>query len=386
MACPEHVGLLLSKYIDGEVSQDERARVEIHTTECPSCAKSLSTMRRNEGLLSDALAGRTFGDDVVEGVMRRIEQEDAPSFKRPQAVQRWWIPAAAAATLVLGLGAWWATRQALQLDSLNRSVAALEGSLDQAKSWATHSGRQVALLLKTLDEVSEIEHRRALEKFTSNHPSMTAAYVHQGVYVTSQFEEAGAFEGFRLYRRIRGEARFGRPLNETLLSKPEYMDYSAEPGVGYEYRFVGVHSDGSSQDGVVIPILCPGTPPEVGQAEVRCIEIGADDHEATFVWTDPSAVEPTANPTIVTVGGQLMGGPTGYVLERIEDGDEVVTATFAWPRLDDRGKPILDPSTGEIYVEYEDRTLHVRQNKRVTLRKGDREVTLWLHGRAFLPE
>lgn len=41
----EHVGERLSGYIDGELTQQERQRVEIHCSNCTACAASLAELR-----------------------------------------------------------------------------------------------------------------------------------------------------------------------------------------------------------------------------------------------------------------------------------------------------------------------------------------------------
>lgn len=41
----DHVGKLLSGYIDGELTQQERQRVEIHCGNCPQCDSDLAELR-----------------------------------------------------------------------------------------------------------------------------------------------------------------------------------------------------------------------------------------------------------------------------------------------------------------------------------------------------
>lgn len=58
----EHVGELLSGYIDGELTQQERQRVEVHCDKCTSCAQDLrdiGELRTNVG----ASKLSEFGED-----------------------------------------------------------------------------------------------------------------------------------------------------------------------------------------------------------------------------------------------------------------------------------------------------------------------------------
>ena len=41
----EHVEAMLSGYIDGELTQQERQRVEVHCADCPECAQTLDELR-----------------------------------------------------------------------------------------------------------------------------------------------------------------------------------------------------------------------------------------------------------------------------------------------------------------------------------------------------
>ena len=59
----EHVGELLSGYIDGELTQQERQRVEVHCGACPACGKQLDELM---ALRSDMgkLKLSTIGEDI----------------------------------------------------------------------------------------------------------------------------------------------------------------------------------------------------------------------------------------------------------------------------------------------------------------------------------
>jgi anti-sigma factor RsiW len=63
----------LSAYLDRQLSQEERARVEAHASICPNCTRVLATLRRMlEGL--HGLAGER-DPGIVDGVVRRLREE-----------------------------------------------------------------------------------------------------------------------------------------------------------------------------------------------------------------------------------------------------------------------------------------------------------------------
>ena len=90
---------LLSAYIDGELSPQEKALVEGHLRECADCRQELETLRRTVAILRDAprpALPRSF-------VIRRADLEKAPALSRAPAFLR--VAAAlGAAAFVLVVG------------------------------------------------------------------------------------------------------------------------------------------------------------------------------------------------------------------------------------------------------------------------------------------
>ncbi len=56
MSC-EGMGPLLSRYVDGEATGEDRAKVEAHVAACPDCRKELEIFGTNERLVAEALTG-----------------------------------------------------------------------------------------------------------------------------------------------------------------------------------------------------------------------------------------------------------------------------------------------------------------------------------------
>lgn len=61
MGCEKDLRLLISKYLDGEVTPDERGQVDDHLCTCVPCRDFLSILRRNETLVAEALSQAPFG-------------------------------------------------------------------------------------------------------------------------------------------------------------------------------------------------------------------------------------------------------------------------------------------------------------------------------------
>ncbi|MEA3459970.1 MAG: zf-HC2 domain-containing protein, partial [Chloroflexota bacterium] len=67
---------MLSAYIDGELSPEERALVEAHLAECESCARNLRTLRRTVELLGElpaVHAPRSFAISPAQPVKPRVK-------------------------------------------------------------------------------------------------------------------------------------------------------------------------------------------------------------------------------------------------------------------------------------------------------------------------
>lgn len=59
----EHVGELLSGYIDGELTQQQRQRVDIHCSNCSDCESELNALRALRRDVSNSRLSE-YGDDV----------------------------------------------------------------------------------------------------------------------------------------------------------------------------------------------------------------------------------------------------------------------------------------------------------------------------------
>src|SRR5579864_556712 len=130
MPCGDDLKTLLSRYVDGELSPEERTRVDEHVVACVPCRDLLQLFQKNESLLSNALSTESFGNNVIEAVISEIKREGVPAeakpveegleFSRFKPV----LQLAAAALLIVGL-------VALLSSSHSREMTALQARLDQ---------------------------------------------------------------------------------------------------------------------------------------------------------------------------------------------------------------------------------------------------------------
>ena len=78
MPCGDEIKTLLSRYVDGELSPEERTRVDEHVAACTPCRELLQIFQKNESLLSNALSTESFGNAVIESVISEIKREGMP--------------------------------------------------------------------------------------------------------------------------------------------------------------------------------------------------------------------------------------------------------------------------------------------------------------------
>ena len=111
MTCREAQQLLV-EILSGSTPPDQRRRVDAHLATCAACRAVAARVEQTMGLLREVPAARVR-DDLWDGFMRVLETRLAAERRRPWArLRRWlqrplhaWAGAAAAAALVVGLGA-----------------------------------------------------------------------------------------------------------------------------------------------------------------------------------------------------------------------------------------------------------------------------------------
>src|SRR3989338_7883567 len=97
MKCCDEMGLMLSRYVDGELAPEEKAAVATHCEECADCRQMLDRFLRNDHIAADAFANMQFGDRILDGVLQKLDAETIPAEPARRDWIRWWPAAAAAA-------------------------------------------------------------------------------------------------------------------------------------------------------------------------------------------------------------------------------------------------------------------------------------------------
>ena len=107
-SCPSLPVEDLVAWLDGELGAADSARVAAHVSACASCAHEADLLHRSGELLAE-LPGRTPSADFADRVVRAVRAPETPDTAPPRArsltFPRW--AAAAAAVLVVTVGAWW---------------------------------------------------------------------------------------------------------------------------------------------------------------------------------------------------------------------------------------------------------------------------------------
>lgn len=364
------MGILISRYLDDEVSPEERDQIDSHIRECELCDDFWQVLQRNERLIQDALRESGFSQAVVANIEKRVEKAAEPHRNVKQFPRAW---AAAAALLVgcIGVFAW----QQSRITKLDNQIAGLKPTAP-----AVDVTTQLAPLLK----LQEAEQRRAcaeaVKSMLNHRPDGTLAYVANGVTVTAAFPRAHEFRAFNVHRRALNETDFGPALNAEPLLIPNWTDATAQPGQDYEYRFVGYRADATAAEGTPVRVHVPGEAAAAAYPfELRLVDIRED--VAVAVLTPREGVAGAPEILHLRIGETV----AGFTVDRFENGDELLTATLAWPQADEEGRPVIDPATGKVKVKYEDTILSVRANQRMILRRGDRRISVWRQGRVLLP-
>jgi anti-sigma factor RsiW len=105
----------LSEYLDGELTEAERAALERHLAACPVCTSTLADLTRVV-MRARTLAGEQPPRDLWSGIAARITDRTTP-LSPPARLRRTWTlswPQLAAAALAIAVGSggltWWAAR------------------------------------------------------------------------------------------------------------------------------------------------------------------------------------------------------------------------------------------------------------------------------------
>ena len=129
----EEFAPLLSAFVDGELTEEERAEVLAHVSECEKCRRLLGELTALHAALGE-LEDEDVPAGFTEGVMAAVRAEKAA--KKPQAKKRsaWrrWMPMAACAAIVALAAAVTIPRTAMKQEANDAAPAAPAAQEDQA--------------------------------------------------------------------------------------------------------------------------------------------------------------------------------------------------------------------------------------------------------------
>ncbi|HXG63004.1 MAG TPA: zf-HC2 domain-containing protein [Planctomycetota bacterium] len=422
MPCPEDMKLLLSRYVDGELSPEERARVEEHVGGCGECRELLALFQRHENLLADALSADAFGDAVVASVMASLRKE-APPVARPveEGLGDWLrarpvVPLAAAALFVVGLVTLLSMTHAARVEALKQSlqeqVQAAREAREETLRLARQFQEQAEMTSRLSDELArEARDRRTDEILRAAREGSVLGYVDPEGYahrlvVKARFD-GGRFSGYNVYRRNEKDRddRFVK-LNPEPLKRPEFEDRSARPGQGYVYKFEALRPDADPVESVPVFMRLPAAGDLDPERTVRivCEELAAPKDLARFRLERTIAGRKVTHRFYAGLGqrvGDRVHVPgvgevdftTDFVLGRIEEGTQTLSITYTEQRFDPDGKPVFLRLGDGMFIpdtrQYEV-AIGARESRRAVLRPAGStdprfERAVWKDGSILVP-
>ncbi|MBI3098864.1 MAG: zf-HC2 domain-containing protein [Planctomycetes bacterium] len=302
MAC-EGFGLLLSRYVDGEGTPEERASVERHVAMCAGCRAEMKEFEQHEALVASALSSGPFGDRIVSRVQSVLQTRAAARRPDLRTVEGWRIVwgrvrpvvtapqnLAAAALLLASAGLY---ADSLGIVSQNRALQQKVTSLEQAivviqrqqaspvvrssrdgtpaptppvsSPTARPPGTSVATASTEPDSSSEPAEGRLSPgrkpETPSGLPSMMLSVLPQpeGNRVYWSVEHAPVGTQYALYRRSDADSDFLGPLNLESMDGFEFVDARVDPLRTYWYKVRATHEDQPVLETPPVVVLSQGS-------------------------------------------------------------------------------------------------------------------------------
>lgn len=393
MSCNEEFKTLLSRYVDGELSPEERSKVDEHISSCEGCRELLGLFRKNENLLAGALSTEAFGEAVIESVVRKIGREAVPENAGVMdgLRARPWLPMAAAALVAVGVFALLHLSHSSQIAELRRLV---KGADDRAVAAEQKNVRLAADLQGEMQQSGSVaaefrkyrQEQETTEMIRKAGTGFIIGYVEVDHYleVKASFDPR-SFTGYNVYRREAPE-RDDRyvVLNAKPLQKPEYTDRSAKQGHTYVYKFQALRPNLDPVESAPMTIKLPfaGDLPPEKCVRIHCEDLAAPKDNGVFRLERLVNGRPVSHRFYVKLGDQLgsrvqvpgvgwVDFTTDLTLAKIEDGTEDLKVNLTGPVLDSEGQPLVEKVVDGLFVpvtrEYE-QSFGTRPSKKAWLR------------------
>lgn len=95
-----HIGAMLTEYVSGDLTPDERTMVDDHLASCPACRAELALARDLTAGLA-TLPTAACPDHVSRNIMALVDADARPVHRRQRAT--WWSAAVLAAAVLLAV-------------------------------------------------------------------------------------------------------------------------------------------------------------------------------------------------------------------------------------------------------------------------------------------
>ncbi len=397
MPCGDDMKTLLSRYVDGELPKEDRARAEDHLLSCEPCRELLGLFQKNENLVASALSTDAFGEAMIESVVRKISRVGPPEAKPvDEGVIEWvrerpWLPVAAGALFAVVLAVVLNSGRSAEIASLKtelgKEAGRSEALAEKNRKTESELQNQLSHSVAVEQELGRLDRDWKTDRAIKRAPEGTViGYLETPHYLVAKASFGDKpFAGFNVYRRLEGEKddTAWKKLNTDLLLTPEFADRTVRPGQGYLYKFHAITVSGQLVESVPLILKVPfaGEFSPEKSIWVHCQDLSAPKDLAVFIlervvngrklsakfYTEPGK----------TIGGRSMVDgveidfTTDLVLARIESGTEPLYTSVTEPVLDKDGNPMMVQLVGPEFIaatrRYE-RSIGQRENKKAVLR------------------
>lgn len=380
MEIEERMGLLISRYIDNEVSPEERALVEDHCKVCTPCRDSLEIFRKNEQILHSTLCGEIFDSMVIENVMRKVSRKQNGKRKSNSILK----PAVA----IIGFAA------SVIVVTVASYLSALSNTLHYELRKIHQQNEE---LLKEREavyvEFNELRKKETASKvkdyLADGSGEKIAAYFEgNSVVIQAKFNDHNSIHKYNVFRRKAGETLWEGPINSSLLLKPEYVDIITTSGSEYEYEFRAF--DIKNQLIAKSPVISVKHPDRKIKEEecfkIVCTYVSPDNRSARFLISRFVDGKQRTSTFECFVGSELGTRISDYQSQAMLDfGTGLVLMSIEDANQDIKIKPVVrKDNTTETWPN-----IGVIQSpsKKLTLKQktGDSQVELWKYGYIFVP-
>jgi len=215
MDIEERMGLLISRYMDNELSEDEHRLVDDHCLICIPCRDTLEIFTKNEKVLNSTLCGEIFENMIIEGVMRKVAKKNKTGNKHKTLNPFITVAGLAAAVLVVATFSYISSLYNMLQDDLKRLYT-------QNEELLMHESQ----LFAKYNDLLRNDTVRSIRSFLANSKEpMIAGYVEgDTVVVQASFENVEKIAYYSVFKRKKGDLNWRGPLNGRPLLQPEYFD------------------------------------------------------------------------------------------------------------------------------------------------------------------